>query len=148
MPTPPRVHAIFSEPGYGNTVESILLVEDEAFVREVTAEVLSSAGYTVVIARSGAEALEIRQKFCKPINLLFADMVMPGMSGIQLAAEFSVCHPRARVLLTSGYAEQLARCSLSSFGHSYLAKPFSMQSLLKKVRAVLDAITADFSVEI
>jgi two-component system cell cycle sensor histidine kinase/response regulator CckA len=120
--------------------ETILLVEDEPFVRNAAAEVLESAGYRLAIAGSAAEALETCQGRLAPLDLLLADVVMPGMSGRQLAVELASFYPSARVLLMSGYAEQLtAACELSSYyGHEYLAKPFSIRMLLNKVREVLD----------
>jgi len=118
--------------------ETILLVEDEGFVRKVTAEVLESAGYKLVIARSGAEALDAYRRLSDPVDLLLADVVMPGMSGRHLAAEFESLCPRARVLLMSGHAGQLAACQGSPYGKTYLPKPFSARILLKKVREVLD----------
>jgi len=118
--------------------ETILLVEDEAFIRKVTAEVLESAGYRLVIARSAAEALEAYRGCSWPLDLLLADIVMPGISGLELATELEGFYPHARVLLMSGYVEQLARCELSSRGKDYLAKPFSIRMLLRKVREVLD----------
>jgi CheY-like chemotaxis protein len=78
--------------------ETILLVEDEAFVRKATAEVLESAGYGLLVAGSAAEALEICRQGCRPVDLLLADVVMPGMSGRELALEFKISCPRARVL--------------------------------------------------
>jgi len=121
-----------------------ILVEDEGFVRRVTAEVLESAGYKLVIARSGAEALDAYRQLSKPVDLLLADVVMPGMSGCDLAAEFESLCPRARVLLMSGYAGQLASCQVSTYGKTYLAKPFSVQMLLKRVREVLDTNPDDW----
>jgi CheY-like chemotaxis protein len=118
--------------------ETILLVEDEAFVRKVTAEVLESAGYKLVIAKSATEALEAYRSCSQPVDLLLADVVMPGMSGRELAFEFERLHPRARVLLMSGYAEQLALCESSPYRKLYMAKPFSIRLLLKRVREVLD----------
>lgn len=124
--------------------ETILLVEDEGFVRKVTAEVLESAGYKLVIARSGAEALDTYRQLSKPVDLLLADIVMPGMSGQELAAEFEGLCPCARVLLMSGHAGQLARCQVSPYGKTYLAKPLSVRVLLKRVREVLDTNPADW----
>ena len=118
--------------------ETILLVEDEDFVRKVAAVVLESAGYELIIARSGAEALDVYGQLSEPVDLLLADVVMPGMSGRDLAAEFDSLCPRARVLLMSGHAGQLARCQGSGYGTTYLAKPFSVRTLLKRVREVLD----------
>jgi len=131
------VAAAFAEARQWGGPETILLVEDEAFVRKVTAEVLQSAGYRLVIATSAAEALEA-YRGCGPFDLLLADVVLPGMSGRELASELESSRPGAKVLLMSGYAEQLAPCELSARGHEYLAKPFSTRMLLSTVRGVLD----------
>jgi two-component system, cell cycle sensor histidine kinase and response regulator CckA len=136
--------AAFVEPAPWGGPETILLVEDEGFVRKVTAEVLESAGYRLLVARSGAEALDAYRRLSAPIDLLLADVVMPGMSGRDLAAEFESLRPRIRVLLMSGYAGQLARCHLSPYSKTYLAKPFSVHVLLRKVREVLDANPCDW----
>ena len=134
--TMPGAVFVEAEPWGGS--ETILLVEDEGFVRNVAAEVLESAGYKLVIARSGAEALDSYRQLSNPADLLLADVVMPGMSGYDLAAEFESLCPRTRVLLMSGHAGQLARCKGSACGMTYLAKPFSVRMLLKRVRKVLD----------
>jgi CheY-like chemotaxis protein len=136
--------AAFVESAPWGGPETILLVEDEGFVRKVTADVLESAGYKLVIARSAAEALEAHRRFSTPIHLLLADVVMPGMSGCELAAEFQSLRPRIRVLLMSGYTVQLAWCHLSPYAKTYLAKPFSVHVLLRKVREVLDANPCDW----
>jgi CheY-like chemotaxis protein len=136
--------AAFVEPAPWGGPETILLVEDEGFVRKVTAEVLESAGYKLVIARSADEALEAHRRLSTPIDLLLADVVMPGMSGCDLAAEFQSLRPRIRVLLMSGYTVQLAWCHLSPYAKTYLAKPFSERVLLRKVREVLDANPCDW----
>jgi CheY-like chemotaxis protein len=117
--------------------ETILFVEDEAFVRRVAAEVLESAGYRVIIAGSATEAL---RAYCSsdPVDLLVADVILPGMSGRELAAQVETSHPSARVLLMSGYPEQLALCELSAHHRKYLAKPFSIDALLRTVREALD----------
>ena len=117
--------------------ETILLVEDEAFVRKVTAEVLESAGYRLVIAGDAREALAYRERLAPP-DLLLADVIMPGMSGHELAVELTSFYPSTRVLLMSGYIEQLATHELPSCGREYLAKPFSIRTLLSRVREVLD----------
>jgi two-component system cell cycle sensor histidine kinase/response regulator CckA len=132
------IGATLAEAGQWRGVETILLVEDEAFVREVTAEVLESAGYKLVIARTAAEALEVHRGRSAAVDLLLADVVMPGMSGRELATEFERLYPGARVLLMSGYAEQLALCGSSPSGKTYLAKPFCVRILLQRVREVLD----------
>jgi CheY-like chemotaxis protein len=118
--------------------KTILLVEDEAFVRTVTAEALESAGYRIVAAANATEALKVYCDEPTPVDLLLTDVVMPGMSGRELAAQFKTICPRGRVLLMSGYAGEIALCELSSQSGNYLGKPFSIDALLKRVREVLD----------
>ena len=125
-----------AEPRGGH--ETILLAEDEGFVCKVTAEVLQLAGYKLVIARNGTEAVPDFHQLPEPIDLLLADVVMPGMDGRDLAAKFETLCPHARVLLMSGYAGQLAWYHMSPHGRTCLAKPFSARTLLRKVREVLD----------
>jgi len=124
-------------------LETILLVEDEGFVRKAAAEVLESAGYRLMIAGSSSEALEVCRESSETVDLLLADVVMPGMSGHELAAKFERLYPRPRVLLMSGYAERLPRRESSPYASGYLAKPFSTQTLLHKVREMLDANVFD-----
>lgn len=128
----------FSEACHLLGAETILLVEDEAFVRKVTGEVLESAGYRLVIAASAGEALEVQRRCPKPVDLLLSDVVLPGKSGHELAYEFEGVCPGAQILLMSGYEEQLALCKLSSNGRLYLAKPFTTHTLLRRVREVLN----------
>jgi CheY-like chemotaxis protein len=123
--------------------ETILLVEDEALVRKAAGEVLQSAGYRVLMAENAAEALEAFRKH-EPVDLLLADVVMPGISGCELAQKFFVLCPQARIMLMSGYAEQLTLHQLSPYSKQYLAKPFSISTLLKRVREVLDSNPFDF----
>jgi CheY-like chemotaxis protein len=132
------VSAPFSEEGQTGGAETILLVEDEDFVRKVTGEVLESAGYRLVSARCAADALEAQRTCPEPVDLLLADLVLPGKSGHQLAYEFAGLCPRVRILLMSGYAEQLALGGLSAHGREYLSKPFSSRTLLRRVREALD----------
>ena len=130
--------APFAEASEWSGPETILLVEDEAFVRNATAEILESAGYRLVIAASASEALAAYRLCSWPVDLLLADIVMPGMSGRELAVELEDFYPHVRVLLMSGYAEQLAWCGSSACDKHYLAKPFSIPMLLRRVREVLD----------
>jgi hypothetical protein len=117
--------------------DTILLVEDEAFVRKVTAEVLESAGYRVMSAGGAAEALEACRSSAERVDLLMADIVMPGMSGRELAAQFEFFYPQARVLLMTGYPEQLASRPQSDWDRRCMAKPFSLHTLLGRVRELL-----------
>ncbi len=118
--------------------ETILLVEDEVFVRKATGEALEWAGYTVVLAGSATQALQVYGKYREPIDLLVSDVVMPGISGHQLANQFVALFPQVRILLMSGYAEQLISREPSPYRKEYMAKPFSIPTLLQRVREVLD----------
>ena len=86
--------------------ETILLVEDEAIVRELTVQILESDGYQVLEAMNGTEALRIAGEHGAPIHLLLTDVVMPGMNGRELANELRLHHPDMRVLFMSGYDDQ------------------------------------------
>jgi two-component system cell cycle sensor histidine kinase/response regulator CckA len=141
--TSPMPATAFSESDQQGRPETILLVENEEFVRKAAGEVLQSAGYRMVIAGNAAEALEACRTSRQPVDLLLTDVVMPGMSGCDLALEFEGLYPHGRVLLMSGHAERVARSKLSRDGEMYLAKPFSIARLLKKVREALDKNLSD-----
>jgi CheY-like chemotaxis protein len=119
--------------------ERVLLVEDEAAVRAVTARALRGAGYGVTEAASPAEALALLDG-APELDLLVADLVMPGGSGVQVAEAFLVRNPRLRVLFVSGHARQVLDTAPGA-GPSpeFLPKPYTPSVLLEKVRAVLDA---------
>jgi two-component system, cell cycle sensor histidine kinase and response regulator CckA len=113
--------------------ETILLVEDEAFVREVTGEVLRSAGYEVLTARNAAEAAGVYAGRRGGVELLLSDVVLPGENGRVLSRRLRRENPELKVLLVTGYVEQMGLRE-----EEYLAKPFSTDVLLRKVREVLD----------
>ena len=115
--------------------ETILLVEDEAFVREVTAEVLRSAGYQVVTAKNAAEAVRLYDMRRGAVELLVTDVVLPGETGRSLSRRLQWKNPGLKILLVSGYAEQLDL--LGAKQEEFLAKPFSTEVLLRKVRQLL-----------
>jgi two-component system cell cycle sensor histidine kinase/response regulator CckA len=117
--------------------ERILLVEDEEFVRRVTAEVLRSAGYQLMVASDAYEAFEISRQCHESPDLLLCDVVLPKKNGRALANEFRCWYPHTPVLLMSGYAEQIALAQSHESDYEYLAKPFSVQTLLRKVSYVL-----------
>ena len=111
-------------------------MEDEAFVREVTCEVLRSAGYQVLTAKNGAEAGRIYDQFREEADLLLTDVVLPGETGRALAARLRLENPELMVLLVTGYAEQMGLREWE--GEECLAKPFSSEVLLRRVRQLLD----------
>lgn len=101
--------------------------------------VLSEAGYTVILAESGAEALEKARAFDGRIHLLLTDVVMQGMSGQELAEKFHALVSRGRVLFMSGYTENaIVHQGVLDPGIPFLQKPFSRIVLLRKVRETLD----------
>jgi signal transduction histidine kinase len=120
--------------------ETILLAEDETGVRELASEFLNSAGYTVLIAADGAEALELASRHSRPIDLLLTDMVMPRMGGLDLAERLSKVRPEIRTVFMTGYAEfPLKNDDAFPIDACVLQKPFSRLTLLVKIREVLSA---------
>ncbi len=120
--------------------ETVLLVEDEDSVRTLSRLVLQSSGYTVLEARDGQEGLRVAQQHPGPIHVLVTDLVMPRMSGRQLADVVSQARPGVRVLFLSGYTDEaMAQHGALEAGLAFLQKPFSPISLVRKVREVLDA---------
>jgi CheY-like chemotaxis protein len=118
--------------------ETLLLVEDEAIVREMTREIMEQHGYTVLVASTGAEALEVARRYDGEISLLLTDMVMPGMSGPELWEQVRQMRPETRVMFVSGYSDdQLVRGRGATRG-DFMQKPFSTAALARKVREVLD----------
>jgi CheY-like chemotaxis protein len=115
-----------------------LLTEDEQDVREVAREFLESGGYTVMEARDGAEALGLVENHKGAINLLITDMVMPRMTGLELAARLKESHPGLRMLYMSGYSERAAAESMQTDPSiRLLSKPFSRSALLRAVHELL-----------
>jgi len=118
--------------------ETILLVEDEDIVREVASRILRSQGYTVLEARNGAEALQLCAAHAGPLHLLLTDVVMPQMSGQELARRAQAMRPEMRVLFTSGYSDSVMQRQSPEMEGTFLQKPFAVRELLGKVREVLD----------
>ena len=118
---------------------TVLVVEDQDEVRGFAIGVLRSAGYKVLEAASGDEALAIADRHQDRIHLLLTDVVLRGMNGRELSEQFKERHANAQVLFTSGYADDvIARQGVLQGSIPFLAKPYSSQRLLTKVRAVLD----------
>lgn len=117
---------------------SILLVEDETFVREVTAEILIAAGYKVLKARSAVEAVREFRQHKGEVALLLVDVVLPGKNGRDMAQELMREEPKLKTVFISGYPENTPdegplRNTI------YLSKPFSLGSLMQKIRDVIAA---------
>ncbi len=119
--------------------ETVLLVEDEEAVRSLARTVLQRNGYRVLDAPGGPDAVEISERHEGPINLLVTDVIMPGMSGRELAERLTTVSPELKVLYISGYAEEaVGGGRLLSPGTAFLQKPFTPNVLAHRVREVLD----------
>ena len=118
--------------------ETILVVEDEQGVRELTTKMLKRMGYHVLAAAGGAEALALAGGYAGHIALVVTDVVMPNMSGRQLARELRRRRPDMNILFISGYTENtISQHDLLEDGAAFLAKPFSGETLARKVREAL-----------
>jgi PAS domain S-box-containing protein len=157
--------AVYSEPGEGSTfkiylptvalpvaagrteraaappagTETVLVVEDDDAVRVFTEAVLEAAGYEVLTASNGAEALEVARSTPRAIHLLMSDVVMPVLGGHALAEQMRSLHPETRLLFTSGYTpEAVSRKGIAIPAAYFLQKPYSPAAVCRKVRTVLD----------
>jgi two-component system, cell cycle sensor histidine kinase and response regulator CckA len=117
--------------------ERILLVEDEPVVRRLASIVLSRQGYTVIDASGPSEALEIAERQPDSVDLILADVMMPGMRGWEMVDRLRPLQPRARVLYMSGYAGELD--TAPDKVRPLLQKPFKPRELLEEIRRVLDS---------
>jgi PAS domain S-box-containing protein len=119
--------------------ETVLVVEDEPAVQALAAAILKRQGYTVLVAGSGPAALEVVVRDPRPIHLMLTDLVMPGLSGRDLASRVKELRPSIKVVFMSGYAADSVP-DLAELGESgFLSKPFSENALATKVREALDA---------
>ncbi|MCB9480679.1 MAG: cache domain-containing protein [Desulfobacteraceae bacterium] len=158
---------VYSEPGHGSTfniyfprfagdedtdivdtekktseggTETVLLVEDEPMILEMTTTMLEMLGYKVLSASSPAEAILLAKDHISTVDLLITDVVMPEMNGRDLAKEVSILYPNIRLLFMSGYtANVIARQGVLYEGVEFIQKPFSMADMTAKVREVLDS---------
>jgi PAS domain S-box-containing protein len=125
------------EPG----TETILFVEDEQSVRELVSEYLSARGYQVLDAADGQQALEIAAAHPGKIQLLITDVVMPRLSGRELAARLTAARPNLKVLYISGYTDDsVFRHGVLQGGMDFLQKPFNLKALAAKLREVLERV--------
>ena len=118
---------------------SILLVEDESFVREITAEVLEAAGYRVLKARSAVEGFREFKKHPSEIELLLVDVVLPGKSGREMVKELRRDAPDLKTIFISGYPQNSRGGEERDDETIYLSKPFSVGTLMQKIRDVMAA---------
>jgi two-component system cell cycle sensor histidine kinase/response regulator CckA len=119
--------------------ETILLAEDSTLLRVLTCALLENNGYEVIAAENGMEAVKLAERCNRPIHLLLTDVVMPGMSGRELANRLAVKRPDMKVLYMSGYTnDAIGHHGVLEPGIFFLEKPFSQEALTRKLREVLD----------
>jgi DNA-binding response OmpR family regulator len=119
---------------------TVLLVEDDAAVRDFVGEVLRSSGWTVVVATTPSEALAVAARQTLVLDVLVTDVVMPGMNGGELADRLVELRPQLRVLFITGYDdEEVASRGLTTKGREMLAKPFTPGQLRARIRLLVAA---------
>ena len=120
--------------------DTVLLVEDEALVRKVVSRILERAGYRVLVAASGDEALAMCERIATLIDALVTDVVMPGMGGRELADRVTERFPAVKVLFMTGFTDdEFLRRGILDQGRDILVKPFSPKDLLRRLRDILKA---------
>ena len=119
--------------------ETILLVDDEALLRQLVRIILQTRGYTILEASGGMDAIRICQQHEGPIHLLVTDVIMPGMNGQSLTEQVTTLRPHTRVLYMSGCADStLLTLSERKTEIAFIQKPFTPDALTRKVRDILD----------
>ena len=117
---------------------TVLLVEDSDVVRDVVAGLLEGGGFTVLQASGGEEALALARRGDAPIDLLLTDIVMPGMSGVELADRLALERPDVRILFMTGYAEEgVVNEGILGKHRECIGKPFTQEEITKRVRRIL-----------
>jgi CheY-like chemotaxis protein len=121
--------------------ETILIVEDDDAVRRAAVRILQRAGYTVLSAAGGPDALLLCERHQGAIDLLLTDVVMPQMSGRELEKQLRQRRPNSKVLFASGYADDaIVHRGVLDPGTHFIGKPFTFEELTRKVRQVLDEV--------
>jgi len=119
--------------------ETVLLIEDDESLRDLLSEILEGAGYTVLVADDGVEALHIADEYAGAIPLIVTDVIMPGLTGRQAADQIKSARSEVEILFISGYTnEAIGKHGVLEPGAQFLSKPFTPTDLLRKVRDVLD----------
>jgi CheY-like chemotaxis protein len=125
-------------------LELIMIVDDEDFVTVLAQRVLAEAGYRVIVAKDGFQAIDFYRRLQHEIALIILDFTMPIMDGADVFEELLEINPRVPVVLSSGFAEQQRLRGMLSRGlRGFIPKPYTQQKLLTQVRATLDALDAE-----
>ena len=135
----PAIHEKKANEAKVHGTETVLLVEDEEYVRSLVRRSLQSKGYSVLEARNGQEALSVAKEHEGAIHLLITDVVMPGMSGRELSENLAPLRPDMKTLFMSGYADDsILHHGVLKSGGALLQKPFTADALASKVRQLLE----------
>ncbi|MFN2387385.1 MAG: response regulator [Thermoanaerobaculia bacterium] len=127
--------------------ETVLLVEDEPAVQAVVLKILARYGYKALVASTPEQALQVRSEYPGTIDLLLSDVVLPQMSGREVATAVARRRPGIRVLYISGYTDDaIVQHGILEPGTAFLQKPFTPHALSRKVREVLDATGSQYTV--
>ena len=119
--------------------ETILVVEDDIWVKELTVSFLENFGYTVLEAESGEEAISVFKQYTDSISLIISDVIMPNMGGRELSENIYILNPKTHFLFTSGYTDSaIDQHGVLNSGVAFIQKPFTSESLGIKVREILD----------
>jgi CheY-like chemotaxis protein len=130
-PTPMRLTALGGS-------ETILLVEDNPAVLELTRDALRNQGYHVLVASDGDEALRVVQSHPATIDLLLTDLVLPGFNGQTLAVRLRAMRPQLTVIFSSGYGADAFKPAMELANSAFLAKPYTIDELMRAVRTAID----------
>jgi CheY-like chemotaxis protein len=124
-------------PSFGT--ETVLLVDDEDLVRDLGARILSKAGYQVLTAKNGKEALDLFEKERRQLSLVILDLIMPVMGGKECLKELLKIDPQMKILISSGFSADASTDETLELGaKAFVSKPFRFQELLRQVRKTLD----------
>jgi DNA-binding NtrC family response regulator len=124
-------------PAFGT--ETLLLVDDEDFIRDLGTRILTKQGYTVLQAENGREALDLFRKDSSKISLVLLDLIMPEMGGTECLTELLEIDPKVKVVIASGYsADASVKETVQMGAKGFVSKPFRVKELLREVRKVLD----------
>ena len=135
---PAEEHAQGPQTAQGGTGETVLVVEDEAAMREVTRRILARNGYQVITAVNGIDAIQVAASYPGDIDVLLTDVIMPQMLGKEAAERIRARYPAVKVLFMSGYTQGvLDTQGVLEAGVNLIEKPFAEASLLAKLREVL-----------
>lgn len=123
-------------------METILLVDDEDYIRELVSAILAIEGYNVLEAESGPKAIQVAEDYGGPIHLLLTDVVMSPMSGSELVREIGPRRPETKILYISGFPDDaIVQYGINQSQVSFLAKPFTPKILVQKIRSILGPVT-------